>query len=135
MFWFWFLAALRHLEFPGQGSDLSHICDLSCSCGNARSLTHCTGPGIEPASQHSQDAIVGTPRRWFLSICCRKPMRSVFACGVPSGRGTGLESLAQSSHSPAPSPPGHPQALSEHLGSMPGSRTKTHGTTVRSLLL
>ena len=24
-----FLAALRHMEFPGQGSDLSHSCDLA----------------------------------------------------------------------------------------------------------
>ena len=33
------LAALRHVEFPGQGSDLSHSCDLYCSCGNTRSLS------------------------------------------------------------------------------------------------
>ena len=46
-----FLAALRHMEFPGQGSDLSCSCDLSCICSNARSLTHCAGPGIEPVSQ------------------------------------------------------------------------------------
>ena len=39
------------MEFPGQGSDPSR------SCGNARSLTHCTGPGVEPVSQHSRDAI------------------------------------------------------------------------------
>ena len=36
--------------------DPSHICDLSHSCGNAGSLTHCAGPGIKPASQRSQDA-------------------------------------------------------------------------------
>ena len=35
-------------EFLGQGSDLSRICNLSCSYGNARSLTHCASPGIEP---------------------------------------------------------------------------------------
>ena len=44
------------MEFLGQGSDLSHHCNLSCNCRNARSLTHCAGLGIEPASQDSQDA-------------------------------------------------------------------------------
>ena len=45
------------MEFPGQGSDLSHSWnDLSCSCGNAGSLTLCAGLGIEPASQCSRDA-------------------------------------------------------------------------------
>ena len=43
------------MEFPGQGSDWSHRCDLSHGCGYARSLTHCAGPGIKPVSQHSQD--------------------------------------------------------------------------------
>ena len=33
------------MESPGQRSDPSH------SCGNARPLIHCVGPGIEPASQ------------------------------------------------------------------------------------
>lgn len=45
---FAFLAALWHMELPRQGLDLSHSRDLSGSCGNARSLTHCAGPGIEP---------------------------------------------------------------------------------------
>ena len=31
------------------GSNLSCGCDLHCGGGNVRSLTHCTGPGIEPA--------------------------------------------------------------------------------------
>ena len=35
------LATLRHMEFPGQGSDPS----FSFSCGNAGSLTHCAGLG------------------------------------------------------------------------------------------
>ena len=50
------LATPWHMQFPGQGSDLSHSHKLSCRCGNARSLTHCARPGIEPTSQHSQDA-------------------------------------------------------------------------------
>ena len=38
---FSFLAAPQHMEFPGQGSELN----LSCSCGNTRSLTGCAGQG------------------------------------------------------------------------------------------
>ena len=41
---FSFLAALQHREFPGQGSDLNPGCNLSHSCRNARSLTHCARP-------------------------------------------------------------------------------------------
>ena len=44
------LAALQHVEFLGQGSD------LSCSCGNAGSPTLCAKLGIEPESQCSRDA-------------------------------------------------------------------------------
>ena len=47
-FLFSFLAARQHVEFPGQGSDPSHSCDLSC--GNTRSLTLCAWLGIEPVS-------------------------------------------------------------------------------------
>ena len=49
------LAAPGHTEFLGQGLDLSHSCALSSSCGNARSLTHCEGPGIKPTSQGSRE--------------------------------------------------------------------------------
>ena len=49
-----FLATQRAVEFLGQGSEPSRSCDLSQS--NAGSLTNCAGPGIEPATQHSQDA-------------------------------------------------------------------------------
>ena len=41
---------------PGIRSDLSCSCDLSHSYGNAGSLTHCAGLGLEPTSQPSQDA-------------------------------------------------------------------------------
>ena len=51
-----FLASLRYMEFPGQGSDLNFCCYLGYSCSNARSLTHCAEPGIEPVSQCSQEA-------------------------------------------------------------------------------
>ena len=46
-----FLSAPRHMDFPGQGTDLNRRYSLSHSCGNARSLTHYAGPGIEPMSQ------------------------------------------------------------------------------------
>ena len=38
------------MEFLSQGSDLSHNCDLSCTCGNARSLTL----GAQARNQTSQ---------------------------------------------------------------------------------
>ena len=55
-FFFFFLTMPGHMAFQGQGSDLSCNYDLGCSCGNARSLTHCASLGIKPASQLSQDA-------------------------------------------------------------------------------
>ena len=53
-FFFSFLAALHHMEFLGQGSDLSCSCDL-CRSGNAKSLTHRARLGIKPVSQCSGD--------------------------------------------------------------------------------
>ena len=53
LFFVFFLAAPCHMELPGQGSDLNHSHELSCSCGNAKSLTHCAGLGIKPMSQYS----------------------------------------------------------------------------------
>ena len=56
----------------GQGSDMSHSCNLSHSCGNAGSSTHFAGLGIRtciPAllSQHwSHCATVGNPVSHFL---------------------------------------------------------------------
>ena len=50
------------MEFPGQGSDPSP------SYGNARSLTHCDGWGIEPASQCSRDATNPVAPQWELPI-------------------------------------------------------------------
>ena len=37
-------------KFLGEGLNLSRICNLFHSCGNARSLTHCAGLGIKPAT-------------------------------------------------------------------------------------
>ena len=56
-FTLYFLATLQHTEFLGQGSDPSCSCNLSHSCGNAGSLTHCARLEIEPVSQGSQDAV------------------------------------------------------------------------------
>ena len=47
---FLFLVIWQHMEFPGQGSDPSRSCDLSYTCSNAGSLTHCARPRIEPTS-------------------------------------------------------------------------------------
>ena len=49
MFVFSFLTALWHMDLPYQRSY------LSCSCGNAGSLTHYARLGMAPASQSSQD--------------------------------------------------------------------------------
>ena len=46
------------MELPGQGSDPSQSCSLSCSCGNTRSLTRYAGPRIKSASQGSQDPLI-----------------------------------------------------------------------------
>jgi len=52
-----FLAAPQHIDFPGQGSGLSHSCHLHCSCDNAWSLTHWARARIQPVSQYSQDTM------------------------------------------------------------------------------
>lgn len=43
LFFFPFLAALRPMQLPGQGSNLSLGLYLGHSCGNAGSLIHCVG--------------------------------------------------------------------------------------------
>ena len=77
------------MEFPGPGSDPSHSCNLSCSCDNARFLTHCAGPGIEPVSKCSQDAADIVPQRELLKlkICKRDNIESYrFLSGVWGGQ-------------------------------------------------
>ena len=60
-----FLFSQQHVEFLGQGSDPSCSCDQHHSYGNARSLTHCAGPGSKPATWQrcgwSHCATAGTP--------------------------------------------------------------------------
>ena len=53
-FFFSFLAAPLHMEFPAQGSGLSHSGNLCHSCGKAGFLTHCAGPGIKSSFQCSR---------------------------------------------------------------------------------
>ena len=73
-----FLAAPWHMEFPGQESDPSCSCDLSHSCNNTRSLTHCARPRIKTISQCSQDTanpvetqfLLGTLVFIFFIIIC-----------------------------------------------------------------
>ena len=63
---FSFLAAPGHMEFLRQETEPSHSCDLHCSCGNAGSLMHCVGPGIEPVSQHSRYTADPAVTQWEL---------------------------------------------------------------------
>ena len=58
---FSFFAAPRHRELLGPGSDSTRRCHLRHSYGRAGSLTHSAGPGMEPGSQHSQDAANPVP--------------------------------------------------------------------------
>ena len=61
-----FLAALQHIEFPGQGSDVSHSCDPCHGWGSDGSFTHCAVPGIELVSQCSKDAADPIALQWEL---------------------------------------------------------------------
>ena len=62
-------------KFPGQGLKLSRLCDLCHSCSIAGSLTHCSRPGIEPATPQRQGgslthcATAGTPPFSNWTVC------------------------------------------------------------------
>ena len=65
---FSFLPTPWHVEFLGQGSNLSSSCHLHCSCGNSGSLIHCgpaQGLNLSPRAlktpHPSHCATVGTP--------------------------------------------------------------------------
>ena len=60
-FFFFCLPALWHMEFPGQGSALSPSFHWSHSCGNAGSLTHCAGRGL--------NLCPGAPQTWLITLC------------------------------------------------------------------
>ena len=80
LIYFLFLAAPRHMELPGQESDLSHGHNLSHGCGNTGSFTHGAGWGSNPWSQHSQDATgphharAGAPAASVLSLTVPFPL-------------------------------------------------------------
>ena len=68
LFFFWLPCGIR--SALGQGSDLSHSCNLCHSCSNTGSLTHCSGPGTEPAGCcQSCCTIMRTPSKRFCFIC------------------------------------------------------------------
>ena len=77
---FSFLATPWQVEFPGQGSDPSHSCDLSCSCSNTRSLTHCAGP----SSQDAANPIAPQQELWnfLLNTTCSRTSRAEFFFNV-----------------------------------------------------
>ena len=52
---FSFLATLWHVEPLGQGSNLSHSCDLHSVVATPDPLTHCAGPGTKLAFWHCRD--------------------------------------------------------------------------------
>lgn len=56
-FFFFFLFFLSWLPYGMWSSHPSYSCNLYCSCGNVRSLTHCARPWIKPVSY----ATAGTP--------------------------------------------------------------------------
>ena len=53
---------------PGPGNRSQMKLNLSHSCGNPGSLTHCARLGIEPMSQHSQDATNAIVLQWELLL-------------------------------------------------------------------
>ena len=126
VFFFSFLTSLRHVEFPGQGTDLSHSCDLSCSCGDAGSLTHCAGLGVKPASPCSQDAPDPAAPQWDLPGLLFLRWNRQLELGCPGARrawGPRSPPLLGSEH-PAgpPSPlPGRAQARGHpaHMATTP----------------
>lgn len=56
-FYFFHGCTCGRWKFPDLGSNVSHSCDLCHSCGNTKSLTHCTGPGSIPKLPQRQHQI------------------------------------------------------------------------------
>lgn len=65
LFYFTFLAALWHMEFPSLGSEPRHNCSLCHGCRILRSLTHCAKLGAE-LSLHSRDTADTLAPQWEL---------------------------------------------------------------------
>ena len=102
-FFFFFLFWLPHGIWRVPGPEQSCSYNLSCSCRNARSLTHCAGLGIKPASQYSQDA--ANPLRHsrnsplFLLL---SPQRSLALWSTPSNISSFLSLPQQLLHPETP---------------------------------
>ena len=60
-FLFSFLDFQQHIEFPGQGLDLSHSCDLHHRCGNAGSLIRFPGWALNPCPEAARMLPVPLP--------------------------------------------------------------------------
>lgn len=68
-FLFFFSGCPATYRVPRPGiRDPSRSCNLQCTCGNTGFLTHCVWPGIEPSSQHSQDATDPSVPQWELLV-------------------------------------------------------------------
>ena len=107
------------MEFPGQGSDPSHSCHLSSSCGHTASLTYSSGLSIEAVSQRSQDAAKPVVPQRELQVCLFQEYSLVFLRLFSLVQSSPLsnswtfsspqkESPSPSSHSPFPLPPWQP---------------------------
>ena len=88
LFFCFFLAALWHMEFPGQGSDPSPSCHLLHSCySHARSLFHCTvlGQGLNLDPRGSRDATNPVLPEQDLQLRCSKCSNPLlYACPLLS---------------------------------------------------
>ena len=70
-FFFSFLATPWHMEFPGQGSDPSHSCNLYCCCNNARSFNPLCRAGDQtcvPALRDATDPVAPEQEILFLNF-------------------------------------------------------------------
>ena len=90
LFFFSFLSAPRHMGFPGQGSDPSHGCSLSCSCSNT--LTTVPGQGPNPCPSASKTppshcCTTETPRSENFGQRCdsRFSKQALYACNSIEG--------------------------------------------------
>ena len=70
-FYFFHGCTCGRWKFPDLGSNVSHSCDLCHSCGNTKSLTHCTGPGSIPKLPQRQHQILNL-------LCCSRDSELLF---------------------------------------------------------
>ena len=75
------MAALQHMEFLGQESDLSCSCDPSHRGGNSRSFTHCARLGIKPAPKTCW-SLAPEPELLLISIFLKSSLGECIKCAV-----------------------------------------------------